>query len=863
MSRDTCEGNQAKFKMKQLSVRAGPDLNPGTTDLLATTLPIRPRVAHQDGIQTRSHGTKSTRHHPTVQITTGHNPSQCQHAINVSKPYTSLAAFMTRRYDDGYYSPIERLLDVIKDQHKRAALLLEDSLTRSPVPDLTMRREGLILASDGLRSQRHLLWFWEDDDDDDDKTTTTTSTAILTTTEATMPTTTTKRTKTRRTKRPTKPSKPTTPATPKPKPITKPKPGKTTSVKPTPKASTIREIVTESQTDFYFDGDNGDVTTPRYSPSNEKSTPSDVRSKEMRFFDDEDFGFSGSGLGSGDMDEDLLTTAEPVTSSTAPPTTTTAPPIPWVDWAAIRKLVKKSAKPLKKDSKKHLQRLNSIEKTKQGLVYRVNTTVRTHLNIKRSHKMITRNLDLKRLKNLDGKSDGLEEAVSDVIKREGILKRKCQSMVFSKAPFMEKYKQTLMSLDSYAQGSYSSMDTEMKQLRRTIQDVDEASTSLYKRALTMNDTIKELGRQMDVLRDKIQTARIALSGIHPKVRLSGSATYTLQHDIKSGSFHPGSLHFKIRTHQPDGAIVAIQASGRPPLRNTRRINNRLAVGLHQGKVTVYIEPWRSKWTLPGVINDGRWHEISIYILDKNLLLTESVLSNVYTGEYMEVQRRMYGVPERIEIKQYFKKKYFFLVGQLPYASWERPLSPRFGTDQSNVYTLYGANGDQFMFNVWYTGQPEGGVVVYLALSPTLHISLHHRHRRIIVTLIEGDRYASAVCRTYGSDQSTHSIFAIAREKRVEFDVDCERCQSLPFLSSISRHFPFYKPELIVAPTNEQLDYYLYKRPRARRQVAPFNGVIGKVTLDGVVLYKSSSDKPGCEYDLDTRHRSRRRHRHKT
>ena len=25
---------------------------------------------------------------------------------------------MTRRYDDGYYSPIERLLDVIKDQHK-------------------------------------------------------------------------------------------------------------------------------------------------------------------------------------------------------------------------------------------------------------------------------------------------------------------------------------------------------------------------------------------------------------------------------------------------------------------------------------------------------------------------------------------------------------------------------------------------------------------------------------------------------------------------------------------------------------------------------------------------------------------------
>ena len=50
-----------------------------------------------------------------------------------------------------------------------------------------------------------------------------------------------------------------------------------------------------------------------------------------------DFGFSGSGLGSGDMEEEIFTTPKPVTSSTPPPTTTTtAPPIPWVNWKSIR-----------------------------------------------------------------------------------------------------------------------------------------------------------------------------------------------------------------------------------------------------------------------------------------------------------------------------------------------------------------------------------------------------------------------------------------------------------------------------------------------------------------------------------------------
>ena len=45
------------------------------------------------------------------------------------------------------------------------------------------------------------------------------------------------------------------------------------------------------------------------------------------------------------------------------------------------------------------------------------------------------------------------------------------------------------------------------------------------------------------------------------------------------------------------------------------------------------------------------------------------MSNAYTGEYTEVQRRMYNVPDRIQIKQYFRKKYFFIIGNLPYASW--------------------------------------------------------------------------------------------------------------------------------------------------------------------------------------------------
>ena len=65
-------------------------------------------------------------------------------------------------------------------------------------------------------------------------------------------------------------------------------------------------------------------------------------------------------------------------------------------------------------------------------------------------------------------------------------------------------------------------------------------------------------------------------------------------------------------------------------------------------------------------------------------------------------------------------------------------------------------------------------------------------------------------------------------------VDCKRCRSLSLLNSVAHNF--HRPELIVGPSRDQLDYYLYGRSRARQHVAPFNGVISKVMINGVYVF---------------------------